>query len=283
MPILTPKLEVPLSSPQLPAPIMFRSAHVPAEGLYPQHQHAWGEFVYAFSGVMEVKVADHHYLAPPQYGIWLPPGVAHVGLNRHEAHYCSLYIAPHACTALPSTSCALTVSPLVRSLLDHLLLLPEGVPDTEQDTRLLQVLVDQLALASCAGSYLPSSDDPALGAVLRLLQAHPGDNRSLPQLAGAVNTTERTLMRRCQRDLGMSLSAWRQRLRVVKAMALLEAGQTVETIALDLGYGSASAFISMFKRLIGTTPDEFRKGTTVRAPQAAIISKAQPTPGNSHA
>jgi AraC-like DNA-binding protein len=26
-----------------------------------------------------------------------------------------------------------------------------------------------------------------------------------------------------------------------------------------LGYGSASAFISMFRRLTGTTPDEFRK------------------------
>ena len=67
-------------------------------------------------------------------------------------------------------------------------------------------------------------------------------------------------MRRCQRDLGMSLAEWRQRLRVVRAMPLLEAGQTVETIALDLGYGSASAFISMFKKLMGTTPDEYRKG-----------------------
>ena len=69
MPILSPKLEVPLPSPQLPAPIMFRSASVPAQGLYPQHQHAWGEFVYSFSGVMEGKVADHHYWAPPHYGI----------------------------------------------------------------------------------------------------------------------------------------------------------------------------------------------------------------------
>jgi len=70
-------------------------------------------------------------------------------------------------------------------------------------------------------------------------------------------------MRRCQRDLGMSLAQWRQRLRVVKAMGLLESGQTVETIALDLGYASASAFISMFKRLTGATPDEFRKGAAV--------------------
>jgi len=260
MHVLQPKLEVPLSSKQLPAPIMFRSAYVPAHGIYPQHQHAWGEFVYSFSGVMEVKVADHHYLAPPHYGIWLPPDLDHVGLNRLEAHHCSLYIARPGCAELPATPCALTVSALVRALLEHLRDQAAERAGTPQDGRLLQVLVDQLALAPRAGSYLPSSDDPALGAVLRMLQTQPGDNRPLPALAQAAHTTERTLMRRAQRDLGMSLAEWRQRLRVVKAMPLLEAGQTVETIALDLGYGSASSFITMFKRLVGTTPDEYRKG-----------------------
>ena len=270
MPILPPKLEIPLSSAQLPAPIMFRSAHVPAAGVYPLHQHAWGEFVYSFSGVMEVKVADHHYLAPPQYGIWLPPDLDHVGLNRYEAHHCSLYIARAGCVVLPPTPCALTVSPLVRAVLEDLRQQALDAPSTPQHARLLQVLVDQLAVAPRAGSYLPSSDDPALGAVLGMLQAQPGDNRSLPELAHAAHTTERTLMRRARRDLGMSLADWRQRLRVVKAMPLLEAGQTVETIALDLGYGSASAFITMFKRLVGATPDEFRKGATGRIPARGL-------------
>ncbi|MBK5556647.1 AraC family transcriptional regulator, partial [Pseudomonas sp. TH05] len=35
--------------------------------------------------------------------------------------------------------------------------------------------------------------------------------------------------------------------------------QTVETIGLDLGYSSASAFISMFRKMMGATPDEYRK------------------------
>jgi len=270
MPILPPKLQIPLSSAQLPAPAMFRSAYVPAEGVYPQHQHAWGEFVYSFSGVMEVKVADHHYLAPPQYGIWLPPDLDHVGLNRYEAHHCSLYIARAGCAVLPPTPCALTVSPLMRAMLEDLRQQAPEAASTPQHARLLQVLVDQLAVAPRAGSYLPSSDDPALGAVLRMLQGQPGDNRSLPELAHAAHTTERTLMRRARRDLGMSLADWRQRLRVVKAMPLLEGGQTVETIALDLGYGSASAFITMFKRLVGATPDEFRKGATGRAGQVVV-------------
>lgn len=267
MRILRPKLDIPLASPSLPAPLMFRSAYVPALGIYPLHQHAWGEFVYSFSGVMEVKVAEHHYLAPPQYGVWLPPNQAHVGMNRQAAHHASLYISAELCGALPTEPSALTVSPLARAMLEHLHARPAPQVDADSpaDARLLQVLLDQLSTAPRAGSYLPSSDDLALGAVLRWLEAHPGDNRTLPELAALANTTERTLMRRCQRDLGMSLAQWRQRLRVVKAMALLEHGQTVETIALDLGYGSASAFISMFKRLARATPDEFRKGAMVPA------------------
>jgi AraC-like DNA-binding protein len=42
-------------------------------------------------------------------------------------------------------------------------------------------------------------------------------------------------------------------------MPLLEAGDKVESIALDLGYASSSAFIAMFRRLMHITPDEYRK------------------------
>ncbi len=265
MPILPPKLEIPLDSQGLPAPIMFRSAHVPADGLYPRHRHAWGEFVYAFSGVMEIKLAHQHLLAPPQYGIWLPPDVEHVGMNRRAAHHCSLYVAPTHCGDMPQRACALTVSPLVRSLLDHLHQHGPNPVTTAQDARLMQVLVDQLARATHANSYLPSSQDPLLAPVLDALRADPADKRSLAAFAQASHTTQRTLVRRCQRDLGMSLADWRQRLRVVRALPRLEAGEKVEAIALDLGYGSASAFIAMFRRLMEVTPDEYRRSVAGRS------------------
>lgn len=258
--ILPPKLEVALDAPTLPAPIMFRAAQVPAGGLYPQHHHAWGEFVYAFSGVMEVKLRDHHYLAPSQYGIWLPPGVEHVGQNRQAAWHCSVYVAPRYAQGLPAVACALSVNPLVRAILEHLCQRSNEQTDGPSDMRLLHVLVDQLGELPQAGSYLPGSDDPALGSVLRALQASPGDKRPLAELAQAVHMTERTLLRRCQRELGMPLAAWRQRLRVISAMPQLESGRSVESIALELGYNSASAFIAMFKKQTGFTPNAVRKG-----------------------
>ncbi len=246
-------------SEALPAQIVFRGAEMPDNAEYPSHRHSWGEFVYSFSGVMEIRVAGEHYLVPPQYGIWLAPHVEHIGQNRRKVQYSSLYVSGELCARMPDSACALVVTPLVRAMLDHLRQQPPALPQTDDEQRLLQVLLDQLAQAPRAGSYLPGSDDPVLGKVLHLLNEDPGDARSLAELAAAVNSTARTLMRRSQRDLGMTLAEWRQRLRVTCAIALLEQGATVERIALDLGYASSSAFITMFRRLAGVTPDEYRK------------------------
>ena len=128
---------------------------------------------------------------------------------------------------------------------------------TEEEERILLTLLDQLRRAETAESYLTSSDDPALSAVLSYLESHPESNRSNAELAAMANVGERTLTRRSREELGMSLNEWRQRLRTVRAISLLESGQTVEAVALDLGYSSASAFIAMFRRQTGSTPGQF--------------------------
>lgn len=147
----------------------------------------------------------------------------------------------------------------VRAMHEHLHQHPPALPQGVNEERLLQVLVDQLSRASRVGSYLPTSSDPLLARLLQLLENAPGDPHTLAELAHACNSTERTMMRRCQRELGTSFAQWRQRLRVVAAMTLLEQGNTVESIAFELGYASASAFITMFRRVTGMTPDACRR------------------------
>lgn len=244
----------------LPAPLVFRTARLPGRASYPQHCHPWGEFVYAFDGVIEVKLADAHIVAPPGLGIWLPPGMAHRGLNRRATVHSSLYLDAALCTALPAQACAMDVGPLARAMLEHLRAHPHALPPTPAERRLLRALADRLAEAQVQASFLPRTDDARLGAVLQALDEQPGDERTLAQWADAVHSTERTLSRRCRQDLGMSFAEWRQRLRVLKALPRLEAGEAVEAVALDLGYASASAFITMFRRSTGRTPDAWRRG-----------------------
>jgi AraC-like DNA-binding protein len=248
----------------LPHPVFFRTDSLQPDSSYPRHRHHWGEFVYAFSGVMELKLADRHYLAPPQYGIWLPPEVEHVGLNRREATFCSLYLARERCRALPGQACALAVSSLLKALLEQLRARGIDTPRTPQESRLVDVLVDELVAAPRQGTYLPTSEDPLLQPILSACEARPDDQRTLAEWARRVHSTERTLVRRCQRDLGMSFGEWRQRLRIVRALAMLEAGRSVESIAFDLGYSSSSAFIAMFRRMMGTSPDKLRREASSR-------------------
>lgn len=207
---------------------------------------------------MEVNINQIDYLTPPPYGIWLPPNVAHSSLNRTDVSHGTLYIHESLCTHLPQQAGIMLSSPLVSALFKHLRQhsLPDDAPE---HIRLLYVLLDQLHHAEFVSSYLPHSEHPTLKSILDFLHLHPADNSSLQQLAVQHNMTERTLARYSQKELGMSLNEWRQRLKVMKAMSMLTEGKKVESIALDLGYANASAFINMFKRWMVYTPDQFRK------------------------
>ena len=68
-------------------------------------------------------------------------------------------------------------------------------------------------------------------------------------------STERTLARHCQRELGMTFGEWRQRLRFLAAIEALEAGRG-SSRSPSTSAGSPSAFISMFRRL--APPEQYR-------------------------
>lgn len=256
-----PHIHQPLEFEVLPEPVFFFERVMPSDSIYPPQTHRWGEFVFSFRGVLELHAEGSLFRVPPGQGLWHPPETEHRGGNRAASLHCSLYIEPEIAAAkgLPETSCALTINAMVRAMLHHLRVKPPQSPYTAGESRLLEVVVDQLAIAPCTGSYLPTSNDAALSKVLAYLEDHPGDNCPVRQLAEQFGTTERTLARKAQRDLGIPLSEWRQRLKVVRAMPMLQAGVTVENVALDLGYSTASAFIAMFRRLLDMTPDEYRK------------------------
>ena len=76
--------------------------------------------------------------------------------------------------------------------------------------------------------------------------------------ANTIGMAPRTLARRFQAETGMTLGAWRQHARLMRAQEMLAAGAPVTTVALDLGYDNVSAFIAMFKRELGVTPGRYR-------------------------
>jgi len=249
------KLDI-LCKDEVPRPVLYRRGDMPEHSCYPMHSHEWGEFLYSFCGAMEISMTGKRYLVLPHYGIWVPPGTIHQCVNNKRVQHCVIYIAWDFCIEFCMLPCSVQMSPLMQSMLHHLRDM-SGFRSSDEQERFLHVLMDQLRNAPCIDSYLPTSSDEQLADLLQQLEKNPGDNRSVKELARSLGMTERTLARRCQKELGITLLEWRQRLRAIKALAMLEDGINVEQIALEFGYASSSAFIAMFKKLMGRPPPEF--------------------------
>jgi len=92
-----------------------------------------------------------------------------------------------------------------------------------------------------------------------LLSVNPGDNRTLDDWGKTVGATGRTLARLIRIETGMSFGQWRQQVRILEALRRLGMNEPVTTVAIELGYDSPSAFISMFKKTLGQTPGRYFK------------------------
>ncbi|KFK93298.1 MULTISPECIES: helix-turn-helix domain-containing protein [unclassified Serratia (in: enterobacteria)] len=248
-------------SAQVAAPrnLFFHCEETNADTEYVLHSHDWGQLICVKTGVIAMNIAGQRFLAPPEFAVWLPAGMEHSSYNRKPALFRSINIAKSLCVGLPEQACLLNVSPVFSAIVEDCLTRRMLEPQTDEDLRLCQVLIDQLRISPIQQTYLPTSQDKFLAPVLQALERCPADNTSLAVWAGRVYTTERTLSRRCQQELGMSFSEWRQRLRFLHALSLLEQGKIVQEVALDVGYSSASAFIVMFQQIAGTTPERFRR------------------------
>ncbi|PZU86647.1 MAG: AraC family transcriptional regulator [Shinella sp.] len=243
-----------------PRPVFLRTEYYRAGTVFPPRRQPWGELNYALEGVSEITIEGVPFLSPPHYAIWIPPGFRHEALNRHDIRYATAYIEAALCADLPDEPCTLALSPLLKAIFADFDARGVRHPQSDADLRLAMVIVDQVRSAPRVLHYLPSTDDPLLAPVLQALQDDPGNKRSAAEWARFAGTTERTLARRAQDLLGMPFNDWRQRLKLVTALSLLEEGHSVQSVSHRLGYGNASAFIAMFRRLTGTSPSQMRSG-----------------------
>lgn len=238
------------AEPVLPFPVHYYEAHT-----FSRHSHFRAQLLYAQAGVLEV-VTDHGaWTLPPQQAAWIPPGIEHEVHCPTAVEMRFLYVHPAACAGLPTTCVIIAVTPLLRELVVRA---SEQVPPLDaRDARLGQVLLDELACYTPAPLHLPLPAEARIARVTEALRRDPADSRSLGEWAALAGTSERTLARLFEHELGMRFSDWRQRLRLQQAVTRLASGDSVTEVALDLGYQGPSAFIAMFKRAMGTTPARY--------------------------
>lgn len=116
---------------------------------------------------------------------------------------------------------------------------------------------------------LPEPQSEALRRLCQKVREAPGEPWSSAEAAKESSMSERTLNRHFQQQTSLTWSEWVRRAKLMEALVRLAQGQSVLRVALDLGYGSHSAFSAMFRRVMGVAPsDYFRPPACASAPTA---------------
>ncbi|MEU7169805.1 helix-turn-helix domain-containing protein [Streptomyces morookaense] len=106
----------------------------------------------------------------------------------------------------------------------------------------------------------PAPDGTTLEPLLRWMRDNAGRDLTLAGIAARAGTSARTLNRRFREQTGTTPLQWLHRVRIQQAQYLLETtAHSVERIAAQTGFGSPTAFRDRFKRLVGTSPQAYRR------------------------
>ncbi|MBL8990420.1 MAG: helix-turn-helix transcriptional regulator [Phycisphaerae bacterium] len=230
----------------------------------PEHAHAWAQVVFAARGVLWVEASSMRWIVPPQRCLWVPPGTAHRVRCVGEVHMRTVYVCPKLGATVGKPLGVLGVSPLLRELILEVVrigVLDDGIG---AHRALALLLAAQMAVATPLGLALRMPTDPRARAVAErvLASLKPGDedDATIAGLTRGSGASVRTAERLFVRETGVSFGRWRQQARLQFAVRRLAEGVAVGTVALECGYGSVSAFVSMFRHALGTTPGRYCAG-----------------------
>jgi AraC-like DNA-binding protein len=107
---------------------------------------------------------------------------------------------------------------------------------------------------------VPAGSSPELRRALVLTEERLAADVRFEDIAGDVGLAPRSLARRFEDECGMTWRAVLRRLRVLRAIEELAAGDdSVTAIAHSVGYTSLSAFNAGFRDLTGRTPTQYRE------------------------
>lgn len=240
-----------------PQPITVRAQHIPARRYFADHAHAWHQIVYATSGVLTVAVEGRSFVISPEQAVWLPTGVRHRVGSLLGAAFRSLWIADEAGRGVADLPTVFAVQPLLRALILEAVAIDGQESQDGYAGRVSALILDQLRRARPLPGALPWPHAGPLVGLCEALYADPADPRGPEVWGRALGMSGRTLARRFEAEIGMSLRSWRRRLRLFKAVELMGGGLTVTQTAMRLGYGSTSAFVFAFRTGLGCTPQAY--------------------------
>jgi AraC-like DNA-binding protein len=250
-----------LNLPSSPRPVIAMDEDWKDGDVSGWHTHPRGQLLFAIEGVMLVHIHNGSWIVPPNRALWIIEGQEHHVTMFGNVKIRTVYIDEKKIKKLPSKTCVLNVSSLLRELIVSAVKVPLDYAPGSRHDHLVRLLIDELRDADELPFYLPIPKDPRIAVICNGLIANPADTASVSDWSKVINVSTKTIHRMFTKHTGMTFVQWREQARLMVALRRISIGEKIINVALDCGYGSHSAFTAMFKRHFGAPPSEYHQTT----------------------
>jgi hypothetical protein len=221
------------------------------------HWHARAQFIFAVEGTMTVRTPRRQWIVPPSRALWVPSHTVHEIQMYGVVEMRSLYVANAAAAGMPESCVVLNVTPLLRELVLRAVGVPPLYDEAGDDGLLMRLLMAEVRRLRGCALDLPLPESADLTALCEGILADLSSKGPCAVDADRMHVSTRTLYRRFLKETGITFARWKQQARLLESIRRLAEGAPVTAVALDLGYESASAFSTMFRRSLGIAPRAF--------------------------
>ena len=198
---------------------------------------------------------------PSQRCAWIPPNCTHAARSVGGATGAMVDLSPAMCRGLPRTPCTFNSSELLFAIVHRMVGWDLYEPLNAAKKHLITTLRDEIRHPDQQPLRLAIPREEKLARVVDALLANVRDDRTLNAWAHVAGMSRRTFMRVFSAEAGMSFGRWRQQARLFAALEMLAEKKSVTEVAIAVGYDSVSAFIEMFRTMLGTTPQTYFRGS----------------------
>lgn len=234
-------------------------------------RHQYYEILFVISGSLDLMSESGVYSAGSGTVALIPPGVYHCNMLRtSSAEYerYVLYFTREYLSALPE------LAALADSISDEVVYLPDEI-----QRRRLECDLDRLCqcrdklraflLVSLIFNDVLSLERPIavtergsrgyIYKVISLISEHYRDKLTAADIAAKMGVSRTKLMTDFRHETGFTLADYIMRERVAHARRLLKDGFSVERAAEESGFTSDTHLRYCFRRVMDTTPSQYRK------------------------
>jgi AraC-like DNA-binding protein len=169
----------------------------------------------------------------------------------------TLYLEPRIARGLPSECRVVDVPPLLREMILRAVAYGSLDRRVPAQRHLVDLLLDEIRTLPARALHVPRPVDSRARRLIEHVERDPAPRHPLNRLARSTGASPRTLQRLFRSETGMTVGNWRRQVRLARSLEALAAGASVTTAALDAGYRSVSAFVSVFHRTFGDTPGRY--------------------------